>query len=143
MIKNKRGLSEIVTNVLIILLVLVSVGIIWAVLNSTIRNGTGQLGGAADCLTVQLEPISCDSTNNEVTLRRGAGEGALKEVSIVVSGTQNAVETFTKTLDPLEIDTFTIGTNLAETDVISVAAVVDDGSGGSKTCSENSVTITC
>ena len=37
MIKNKKGLSEIVTTVIIVLLVLVAVGILWAVVGNMLQ----------------------------------------------------------------------------------------------------------
>ncbi len=79
---KKRGLSEVVTTVIIILLVLVAIGIIWAVVNPTIRGTTQQI--KSECLTISLTPLSCaiDLSNPgapklNVVAKRDAGAGTL------------------------------------------------------------------
>jgi len=52
--KGKRGISEIITTVLMILLVLAAIAIIWVVLSNFLKSGTGEIEGATDCLTSQL-----------------------------------------------------------------------------------------
>ena len=57
MIINKKGISAVVANVLIVLLVVASVAIIWAVVRPTIEQA-GE-GIEAGCFTVQVSPKSC------------------------------------------------------------------------------------
>ena len=149
MMNSKKGLSDIVTNVLIILLVLVAVSIIWLFLRPTIQQGAGSLGGAADCLTVQIEPVSCEypgqGTDQYIQVRRKAGAGALNEVALIFtdSGGSTRVERVPATgLDELETTVFQVTGSFAG-QTLSVAAVVSDGQGGTKTCSESAVTVTC
>lgn len=157
MINQKKGLSDIVTNVLIILLVLVAVGIIWAFLNPTIRTGAGQLGGVSDCLTIQLEPISCVSnglTSTQVKFERGAGSGTLKSVKFVFQNATTGIRTVYDATDvgwsgslPTELGTgaysaLGLGKDFSF-ESFGVAAVVDDGSGGFRTCSESTVRVAC
>ncbi len=75
---TKRGLSDVVSNVLIILLVLVAVGILWLFLRPTITK-VGDVGGATDCLSVDVRALSCTKVGLPadgdwaVVIERGAG----------------------------------------------------------------------
>ncbi len=149
--RSKKGLSDIVTNVLIILLVLVAVSIIWLFLRPTIQGGAGALGGASDCLTVQVEPVTCapTATDISVTVRRGAGTGALEDLKVIfdTAGVRTVVDASDLgafELNELESTTYTFtDAGLLGADSVTVAAVVSDGSGGQKTCSESTVKATC
>lgn len=156
--KNKKGLSDIVTNVLIILLVLVAVGIIWAFLRPTIQQGAGGLAGATDCLTVDVEPVSCVQTgfgDQTVTIKRNVGSGALMDVKILFrddSGNSKVVDasSTTYTVDPSDIDELGSAVYVASATQIgfkpssvSLAASVDSGDGTSKTCAEGTVKVSC
>ena len=53
--ENKRGLSNVVSTLLIILLVLLAVGIIWSVTRGVLESGSQQFASGARCLQVNLE----------------------------------------------------------------------------------------
>jgi hypothetical protein len=84
---NNKGLSQVVTTVLIILIVLAAVVIIWAFVRPTITEAGEQI--TSDCLTLDLEVLSCtNNTNNvdlDVTVRRNAGAGDLTGVRIILA----------------------------------------------------------
>jgi len=62
MIQNKKGLSDIVTTALIILLVAVAVAAIWAFVSPALR-GTGiQFTKTQVCVSNLIEPITCKTT---------------------------------------------------------------------------------
>ncbi|MEK6885078.1 MAG: archaellin/type IV pilin N-terminal domain-containing protein [Nanoarchaeota archaeon] len=84
MYKNKRGLSEVVTAIIVILLVLVAVGIIWAVVQNLLEEGAGEAEGGVDCISTQIsvervtrEGTGADDTTNaykyNVTVARSTG----------------------------------------------------------------------
>lgn len=149
---NKRGLSDIVTNVLIILLVLVAVTIIWFFLRPTIEGGAGQLGGAGDCLTVQLEPVSCSFVSSsggtslyDVEVKRNPGSATVSDLKLVfttASGNQviDASTAGFTSIDELGSWTDSISVTGTATG-FSVAAVID-ADGTPRTC-QTSQTITC
>ena len=56
--KNRKGVSEVVANVLIVLLVIVGIAVIWSVVKPTIERTADTV--QSDCFTVQVEPQSCD-----------------------------------------------------------------------------------
>ena len=76
---NKKGLSDVITNVLIILIVIVSVGIIAAFIFPLLKNSTSTAGEGVSCLSVDISPVSCtylqfsaNSYNANVSIKRGS-----------------------------------------------------------------------
>lgn len=66
---NKSGLSNIVTMVLIILLVLVAIGIIWFFIRPFIFNSSEQLEGVESCFQTTVEPTKCLYTPEKDNIR--------------------------------------------------------------------------
>lgn len=93
---NKKGLSDVITTVLIILLVLAAVAIIASFALPAIRKGASQIN--SDCLTQQLIPTVCKVTstttkNTDVTLKWVEGSNTkFSSVKLIFSdGTKEAV----------------------------------------------------
>ena len=57
MVRNKKGISAVIANVLIILLVIASIGIIWAVVRPTIQSASEQV--SSDCFSLLINAESC------------------------------------------------------------------------------------
>ncbi len=83
--KNKKGLSDVVTNVLIILLVVVAVGILWAFVGPLFRQSGEKAQQQTICLQMTLDPMSCVKSLSEtnVTVKRSAGTANLKELRLI------------------------------------------------------------
>ena len=62
MIQNKKGLSDIVTTALIILLVAVAVAAIWAFVSPALRGTGTQFTKTQVCVSNIIEPITCKTT---------------------------------------------------------------------------------
>ena len=75
MIKQKKGLSTVVTTLIIILLVLVAVGIIWIVVRGVIEGGTKEIDYGVKCLKtdVRATAATCDAASCDVNLYRKKG----------------------------------------------------------------------
>jgi len=80
--KNKRGMSAVITTVLLVALVIVAVGIVWAIVSGVIGGATDEVNLASDCLKITITPMAMDcseesspldgsSYNCDVTLKRG------------------------------------------------------------------------
>ncbi len=82
MLKQKRGLSDVVTVSLIILLAIAAVVIVWSFVRPTIEKTGKQIAGE-NCLTVDVKPISCDLTSNSVVVENGPGEATVDKVKLV------------------------------------------------------------
>ena len=73
---NKKGLSTVVTTLIVILLVLVAIAIIWVVIRNVIESGAGQIDVRSTCLGIDLKII------NELT--RFSCEGAYPDITYLL-----------------------------------------------------------
>ena len=90
---KKRGISSVVSNALLILIVTISVGTVWVLVTKTTEKPTNQMGN--DCLTLNLAPLSCtiDSTNPNAPqinfiVQRKSGQGTLSGVKLLLENLQ-------------------------------------------------------
>lgn len=148
--KNKKGLSDIVTNVLIILLVLVAVGIIWRFVSPAIRTGAGGIEGSADCLKANFEAVSCKMNaagNYNITVKRNSGAATVSELRFVfsnaageqrVNSTTNAgiAELETRTYNHVIVEGFSAG-------YFDVAPVVTSSNGNTQVCAVTNTRVAC
>ena len=115
---KKRGLSEVVSTVIIILLVLVAIGIIWAVVQPTLKNATRQVG--TDCFTISLQTTCVKNIDTvavlpnvvsyNFTVSRGTGAGALVGLRFLLSDGTNTLSIQNSSvsgLDELSSKTYT------------------------------------
>lgn len=116
---SKKGVSEVVANVLIVLLVIVGVAVIWSVVKPTIDSSAEQI--QADCFTMSVEATSCvldpDSGGSlwDIIVIRNSGAGAFSEIDLlfedslgetqlVPSGITTLTELSTQTADDIDPD---------------------------------------
>ena len=77
-IENKRGLSDIVVTLIIIVLALVAVGIVWAVVSNLLKTGTSQANFQFGTLFLSLtiNNVALDNSGNVlVTVSKEQGMG--------------------------------------------------------------------
>ena len=134
---NKRGISTVVANVLIILLVLAAVAIIWAFIRPLITGTSEQI--TADCLTLELEVTRCDQiiagvsseggpwiTN--VSVNRDAGKGDLKRIRFVftdINGETVVFDAEAEDLDQLGSKKFSFNiSNSFEVESVDISPIV-------------------
>lgn len=87
---NKKGLSTVVTTLIIILLVLVAIGIIWVVVRGVVESGTSEFDAAARCLKldVRATTVTCAAVNDcTVVVERKAGGDEIGGVKLVFKNT--------------------------------------------------------
>lgn len=103
LIRNRKGLNEVISTVLLILLVIIAIIIIWAFVRPSTEEGAKQVSSADDCLRIQLEPTSCtynactlpeQNGDNTVglSLRRN-GRGALSDIIVVFGDVEGKTHT--------------------------------------------------
>ena len=92
---SKRGLSDVVTTVLIILLVVASVVTIWAFIQPTLKNAGSSVQKGTVCLTNSIEPVSCKQVTypdggkiTTVSYRRQTDDSMVKDVSSITLNAQ-------------------------------------------------------
>jgi hypothetical protein len=90
--KNKRGLSQVVTTIILILLIILAISAIWVVVDRLIVKGTGSIN--LDQFTIDLEIVSAkingSSATAEVKVRRNVGEGNLTGIKFIVEDPRTA-----------------------------------------------------
>jgi len=140
--KNNRGLSDVVTTVLIILLAIAAVSIVWGFVSPTLKGAGEKL--STDCISLELMPKACTITGTtaEVTYQWKAGDG-LTGVNVAVSdGSNSAVADGTAPSSVLGTasQTVELGTTVDSANAMaSVVAVTSTG-----VCSaEGAVEIPC
>ena len=143
-IQNKKGLSEIVATLIIILLTLIAVGIIWVVIRNVVEGGAEQVDISQKCLAVELDAVTVNETSSgvyAVTLRRGSdsqGDVGVKVNIFQGIATSSGVLNFGAfgDLDALGTVTKTITTApiLAGGDKVEFTAFFQDVSGNEQLC---------
>jgi len=98
---NKKGLSTIVTTLILILLVLVAIGIIWVVVRGILEKGSQQIDVSSKCPLIDIRVVSngtCEGTSCTFTVSRssdGEEKGVLYRISAydgIETGTYNGPE---------------------------------------------------
>ena len=146
MIQNKKGLSAIVTTLLVILLVLVAVGIVWGVVAGVLRSGAGQLDVGAECLNIQIAAVSttCGAAAecNAVVERSGTSSEAVAGYKAVVKpaagGTSSSVVNVEGDLAPLATTIIPFTDAPIGDGIIEVTVYFEDDSGAEQLCPEPS-----
>ncbi len=75
-LKNKKGLSEVVTNLLIILLVLVAIGVVWFVIRNLISSGAEEIELGRFTFDISIRSAYVNGSDIVVGIRRNAGGGS-------------------------------------------------------------------
>jgi len=124
---NKRGLSQVVTTVILILVVLAAIVIIWAAVRPTIERTTEQF--TTDCFALELEARACSASANTVTVNRGSASGDLTGIVFVFNdGTTETVSDTTTTMPgPLESLPIVLQRDITNGEIVNVAAVIGQG----------------
>ena len=144
MINNKRGMSMIVSTLIIILLVLVAIGIVWVVVKNLIDAGTDQISYNSKCLDVDIKAKTVTNTsltNYSVTLlRTGSGEdiAGIKLVFFNASDSTSSVKDISGNIEPLATVTKSIMGDIEMANKLEVTPYFQDDSGNEKLCSQTS-----
>jgi len=113
MIDKKRGMSAVITTLIIILLVIVALGIIWIVIRNVIQGSVEQVELAQKCRTINLEAKKMEDkgggTSYDITLTyQGTGD-EIAGVKITLFNTTDDTNSnlldFTDNMKPLETQT--------------------------------------
>lgn len=146
MINAKRGLSDVVTTVLIILLALAAITIVWSFVGSTVEN-VGESTGQAQCLTARVEPTGCDAGTNAAYASWVSGEGVDEITVIVEDPATGQRDVFTGAATSPGASVGQTGTwSITAGDIVRAAFTLDhDGDAGTPSiaCPESTVTKTC
>jgi hypothetical protein len=87
---EKRGLSMIVTSLIIILLVIVAIGILYVAYMNFVRTGTEGISLGKFTLNLEIENAYVDNNIVKVGVKRNAGKGDLIAINFVVEDEDNS-----------------------------------------------------
>ena len=96
MINNKKGLSQVVTIVIMVVLVLIAAAIVWGVVNTLIGQSAGQVDIGSKCLSIDVSITNATCTTAgvcSITLKRTATGEAIGGVKIIVSNSTSSNST--------------------------------------------------
>ena len=135
--KNKRGLSDIVATLIIILLVIVAAGIIWVVVRNVVQSGAEQVEFGQKCFQVNIQHVTVTNTSltdYSVTLRRLAGGDEIAGVMVTfLNQTEGSTPHNFGTLAELETRTVSIP-GVARANQMEYTAFFKDSAGNDVYC---------
>lgn len=141
---NKRGLSEIVTTLIMVLLGIVIVGVIWAVVSGLVNNTKTQAELSSKCQdsALSITYAACTSGNVcTVTVKREQGTDQLAGVIVSIQGTQGAANVSNQAGDLVIGTTKTVTFNNAVTGVtLAEAKMYLNNAGKNFTCTNLATT---
>src|SRR3989344_1247552 len=125
---DKRGLSGVVTTLIIILLSLVAVVTIWVVIRNIVESGSEQIQLGQYTVDLDLQKAVSIPAGTQVTVTRKPGQGAMSGLKFIVSDGVNSYIYDQKdiTLNELETKTFTIN-HTGPIKSVSVAPLIKTG----------------
>ena len=131
---NKRGLSQIVTTILMILIVISAIAIIFAAIRPAIESASKEI--TTDCFTISMEIESCsigdfdgeaDNSDVQITVKRNPGKGKLNGLKFLFD-TGNVLDGDSTNLpDELETKVYTFLDQSSLPAEVDVAFVVGEG----------------
>ncbi len=144
MINNKKGLSAIVTTLLVILLVLVAVGIVWGVVSNIFQGGeeTAELSEMCLYTDVRVTAATCTPAPAGICSisldRTGITDDALGGAKLVFensTGTRSSVVDFPGDIEKLVGSTnLTLNSGIANATKVEVTPYFIDASGNDDIC---------
>ncbi|MCK5044071.1 hypothetical protein KAR52_03660 [Candidatus Pacearchaeota archaeon] len=143
--KNRKGLSLIVSLLMVVLLIFVAIGIFWFATRGILEEGTEQLELGSKCLEINVEAtaMNCTAGVCDVTYTRKAGGEDIAGIKLVISdGTESHTETIEEALNPLDTKTKTgIISGLTTPTSVEVAVYFKTTSGEDHICTPNVFTL--
>jgi len=133
---NKKGISDVVTTVLIVLLSLVAIAVVWSFLSPLITRSGTQIAQTEACLSASLEVSTCKlniagtTWSYNVTVKRNAGTADVTSIKLIFGKADDSATPFEQTSAPdeLEVKAYSLNVGFNARDV-AVAAGIKDAKG--------------
>ena len=135
---GRKGLSTVVTTVIMVLLVLVAVSVVWVVINNILGETSEQININSKCVATILTVDSVDCTTPSacsVVIKKGGG-GPIHGIIAVFSDATSSGIPVDKSGDIQITSTFVMASGLTAPNSISVAAYFTDDTGTNITCTQ-------
>jgi len=122
---KKRGLSEVIVSLIIILLVLVAIGILWIIVSNIINSGKEEISIIPFTENINIEQVKLGSISAEIKIKRTSGKETITALNFILEG-ENSISSYEQLItsfNMLEIKTFTILTGIQNINKITVTPV--------------------
>jgi len=144
---SKRGLSNIVATVLIVLLVLAAVVLVWNVIKPAIESTGESIDIRSECLLIDLKPTKCvNNSQTSADVKVQLLQGSPNKITAILEFTDGSSATNTGS-PPSQLATTVINVPFSpSTKVIttaSVAAIITDSEGNDQICDEITTKVDC
>ncbi|MBR9701358.1 LamG domain-containing protein [Candidatus Pacearchaeota archaeon] len=107
--ENKKGMSAIITVVIIIGIGIIMAGVIWYAINDIIENQAEDISIESTTIDMEVQKVMVETGSVKVKVKRIAGEGNLTGIKFIVSnGVDSEIFIVNSSLVELGEDTFTI-----------------------------------
>lgn len=130
--KNKKGLSGVVTSIILIGLTLVAVGVVWFVLQTAIQEEKESIEAGSSRIDIKIKEALVEETGLGITLERKIGKGNLTKIKFIVTNIEDDSETYEieTNLKELSRENFKLDLQgLGEVAKVAVAPVIKTDSG--------------
>lgn len=130
---NKRGLSNIIVTLILIVISIIAVGLVWSVAQQIISEGTEDISLTGFKISIKIPNAEVQGSNIAVSVKRNAGEGNLTGINFIFSDEKDTeVEERTVSLKELQSDVFDFtldDLNASEVKSVSIAPIYLTNSG--------------
>jgi flagellin-like protein len=141
--KNKRGISDIIATLVLVLLTIVLIAIVWVVVSGIVTNSTKQASSGAQCLNsaVQISSASCTHAGNNcnVTVQRTLGSdniGGVRLVFINAASNSSVNDTSGNIITQASATAQNWNPGVTNVTEIDAAIYFTDNAGNKNVCSE-------
>jgi len=118
---NKRGMSQIVTTVIIVVLVLVAIGIVWGVVGNLISESSDDVSINSFTIGLGLEKVLLEEDSIIIDVKRKSGEGEIVGIGFILNdGINSEIIEKTTDLQELEVNSF-----ILEPEELSISTIKD------------------
>ncbi|MFH1608311.1 MAG: hypothetical protein ABIA78_04225 [archaeon] len=141
---NKRGLSGIVTTLIIIVLVFAAITLFWGALGPVLRGSADEIASGTQCLDIDVRVTSaaCTTAPDQcvVTYTRSSGGDDIDGVRVTLSdGSASDAGEKVGNVAPFGTSSTTVATTLIGVATSAkIAAYINDASGNPSYCPESS-----
>ena len=138
MFRNKKGVSEVIVTVLILLLIIAAVAILWIVISGFVRSSTERISLGVYAINLEIVENSLKyktSGDLELRVKRSPGEGNLSSVKVLIEDEAGQQASYTYDLPIFELETKNIIvpassiSSLGAISRVSIAPIIQAGSG--------------
>lgn len=142
--KNRKGLSDVIATVLIILLAIAAIVIVWGFISNWLGSAGDNLGNQASCLDVDVKPISCVNSTKIVTVEITRGTPIKALVSMTLDdGSVIVNKTVAITSGQLSVN-MNMSYETKSAKKAGASAVILNKEGNKEvTCTESPITVEC